>query len=97
MPSVSALVTGRTHYDTHYDTYDESLHMMLRWVFFAILAVLLVSWLFSMRLPWLEKLGLTKLNPNLTFRLFGKVRKIPVTYVVLLATVVYLAIALLYK
>lgn len=90
---VSARVTGRTHY--------ELLNMMLRWVFFAILAVLLVSWLFSMRLPWLEKLGWTKLNSNVTFRAFGKVRRIPVTYVVLLLTIVYLAaylaIALLYK
>jgi hypothetical protein len=50
-----------------------------------------------MRLPWLEKLGLTKLNSNLSFRAFGKVRHIPVTYVVLLATAAYLAIALLYK
>jgi hypothetical protein len=71
--------------------------MMLRWVFFAILAVLIISWLFSMRLPWLEKLGLTKLSSNLSFRAFGKVRKIPVTYVVLLATMAYFAIALLYK
>jgi hypothetical protein len=71
--------------------------MMFRWVFFAILAVLLVSWLFSKRLPWLEKLGLTKLSSNLSFRLFGKTRSIPVTYVVLLATAVYLAVALLYK
>lgn len=71
--------------------------MMFRWVFFAILAVVLVSWLFSKRLPWLEKMGLTKLNSNLSFRAFGKVRHIPVTYVVLLATVAYLAIALLYK
>jgi hypothetical protein len=71
--------------------------MMFRWVLFAILAVLLVSWLFSKRLPWLEKMGLTKLSSNLSFRAFGKVRHIPVTYVVLLATVAYLAIALLYK
>ena len=71
--------------------------MMFRWVFFAILAVLDISWLFSMRLPWLEKLGLTKLNSNLSFRAFGKVRSIPVTYVVLLVTAAYLAIALLYK
>jgi hypothetical protein len=86
---VSARVTARTPY--------ESLDMMFRWVFFAILAVLLVSWLFSMRLPWLEKLGLSKLSSNLSFRAFGKVRNIPVTYVVLLATAAYLAIALLYK
>lgn len=70
---------------------------MLRWVFFAILAVLVMSWLFSMRLPWLEKLGLTKLSSNVSFRAFGKVRSIPVTYVVLLASAVYLAVALLYK
>jgi hypothetical protein len=71
--------------------------MMFRWVFFAILAVLLVSWLFSKRLPWLEKLGLTKLSSHLTIRLFGRVWHIPVTYVVLLATAAYLAVALLYK
>ncbi len=71
--------------------------MMFRWVFFAIVAVLFFAWLFSKRLPWLEKMGLTKLNSNLSFRLFGKVRNVPVTYVVLLATAAYLAIALLYK
>jgi hypothetical protein len=71
--------------------------MMFRWVFFTVVAVLFVSWLFSKRLPWLEKLGLTKLNSNVSFRAFGKVRHIPVTYVVLLATAAYLAIALLYK
>ncbi len=89
MPSVSAQVTGRTLY--------EPLKMMFRWVFFAILAVLFFAWLFSKRLPWVEKLGLTQLNSDLTFRAFGKVRHIPVTYVVLLATAAYLAIALLYK
>ncbi len=89
MPSVSARVTAPTLY--------EMLAMMFRWVFFAIVAVLFVSWLFSKRLPWLEKLGLSKLSSNLSFRLFGKVRSIPVTYVVLLATAAYLAIALLYK
>jgi hypothetical protein len=78
-------------------TLSKAFQMMFRWVFFAILAVLLISWLFSMRLPWLEKLGLTKLSGNLTFRAFGKVRSIPVTYVVLLATAAYLAVALLYK
>ncbi|MEQ1534738.1 MAG: DUF2905 domain-containing protein [Burkholderiaceae bacterium] len=71
--------------------------MMFRWVFFAILAVLFFAWLFSKRLPWVEKLGLTKLNSDLTFRAFGKVRHIPVTYVVLLATAAYLLLALLYK
>lgn len=68
--------------------------MMLRWVFFAILVVLFISWLFSMRLPWLEKLGLTKLNSNLTVRLFGLVWRVPVTYVVLLATAAYVGVRL---
>ena len=71
--------------------------MILRWVFFAILAVLLVSWLFSMRLPWLEKLGLTQLRSHLTLRLFGRTLRVPVTYVVLLATGAYLLASLLYK
>ena len=71
--------------------------MMFRWVFFAILAVLLISWLFSRRLPWLEKLGLTSLKSNLSFRLFGRHWRVPVTYVVLLATAVYLTLALLYN
>ena len=69
--------------------------MMLRWVFFAILAMLFVSWLFSKRLPWLEKLGLTKLNSHVTVRLFGRVWRVPVTYVVLLATAVYTGVNLL--
>lgn len=68
---------------------------MLRWVFFAIVAMLFVSWLFSKRLPWLEKLGLTKLNSHVTVRLFGRVWRVPVTYVVLLATVVYAGVNLL--
>ena len=89
MPSVSARVTGRTLY--------ELFTMMFRWVFFAIVAVLFFAWLFSKRLPWLEKMGLTKLNSHVSFRAFGKVRHIPVTYVVLLATAAYLTVALLYK
>lgn len=68
--------------------------MMLRWVFFAILAVLLISWLFSMRLPWLEKLGLTKLKSHVTVRLFGRNWRIPVTYVVLLVTAAYVGVRL---
>ena len=71
--------------------------MMLRWVFFAILAVLLLSWLFSKRLPWLEKMGLTKLKSQMTFRLFHRTVHVPVTYVILLATLAYLLVALLYK
>lgn len=89
MPSVLARVTGRTLY--------ELFTMMFRWVFFAIVAVLFFAWLFSKRLPWLEKMGLTKLNSHVSFRAFGKVRHVPVTYVVLLATAAYLTVALLYK
>ena len=68
--------------------------MMLRWVFFAILVVLFISWLFSMRLPWLEKLGWTKLSSHLSVRLFGRVWRVPVTYVVLLATAAYVGVRL---
>ncbi len=75
--------------------------MMFRWVFFAIVAVLFFAWLFSKRLPWLEKLGLTKLNSHLQFRLFHRTFRVPVTYVVLLLTIAYgaahLLLALLYK
>jgi hypothetical protein len=86
-------VTGRTLYEPFF----EQPNMMFRWAFFAVLAVLFFAWLFSKRLPWLEKMGLTKLNSDLSFRAFGKVRHIPVTYVVLLATAAYLAFSLLYS
>ena len=59
--------------------------MMFRWVMFAVLAVLLLCWLFSMRLPWLEKLGLTKFNSSLDFSLFGRRVQLPVTIAVALA------------
>ena len=71
--------------------------MIVRWVFLAIVAVLVVSWVFSKRLPWLEKLGLTKLKSHWSFRLFGRERRVPVTYVVLFATLAYLLAAFLYK
>jgi hypothetical protein len=97
MPSVSVRATEHTLYELIF----EQGNMMFRWAFFTILAVLFFAWLFSKRLPWVEKLGLTKLNSNVSFRAFGKARHIPITYVVLLATIVYwaasLAIALLYK
>jgi hypothetical protein len=70
--------------------------MMLRWVFLAIVAMLVVSWLFSKRLPWLEKLGLTKLKSHWSFRLFGREHRVPVTYVVLLATVTYVGVISVY-
>lgn len=71
--------------------------MMLRWVFFAILAVLFFAWLFSKRLPWLERMGLSKLKSHYEFRLFGRPHRVPVTYMVLLATAAYLGAALLYE
>jgi hypothetical protein len=71
--------------------------MMLRWVFLAIVAMLVVSWLFSKRLPWLEKLGLTKLKSHWSFRLFGREHRVPVTYVVLFATATYVAVSFLHS
>jgi len=66
--------------------------MMFRWVMFAVLAVLFLSWLFSMRLPWLEKLGLTKFNSSLDFKLFGRAFQLPVTIAIALCvTMVWLA------
>ena len=41
--------------------------MMFRWVLFVFLALIFLSWLFSKRLPWLEKLGLTSFNSSLDF------------------------------
>ena len=61
--------------------------MMFRWVMFAVLAVLFLSWLFSMRLPWLEKLGLTRFNSSLDFSLFGRRVQLPVTIAVALSLV----------
>ena len=61
--------------------------MMFRWVMFAVLAVLFLSWLFSMRLPWLEKLGLTRFNSSLDFSLFGRRVQLPVTIAVALGLV----------
>ena len=58
--------------------------MMFRWVMFVVLAVLFLSWLFSMRLPWLEKLGLTRFNSSLDFSLFGRRVQLPMTIAVAL-------------
>lgn len=71
--------------------------MMFRWAFFAILVVLVISWLFSKRFPWLEKMGLTKFRSHLSVRLFGRTHRVPVTYVVLLATVAYLLATFMYE
>ncbi len=86
---VSARAIGRILYEIP--------TMMLRWVFLAIVAVLVVSWLFSKRIPWLEKMGFTKFKSHWSFRLFGREHRVPVTYMVLLATVAYFGAAFLYK
>ncbi|MBL0253348.1 MAG: hypothetical protein IPQ12_12795 [Polaromonas sp.] len=46
--------------------------MMFRWVLFVFLALIFLSWLFSKRLPWLEKLGLTSFNSSLDFKILGQ-------------------------
>lgn len=55
--------------------------MMFRWVMFAILVVLFLSWLFSKRLPWLEKMGLTKFSSSVNFNFLGRPFRLPVTLV----------------
>ncbi len=61
--------------------------MIFRLVIFAFLLLVVLSWLFSMRLPWLEKLGLTKFNSSLDFRLFGRAFQVPVTIAIALCLV----------
>ena len=63
--------------------------MMFRWVLFVFLALIFLSWLFSKRLPWLEKLGLTSFNSSLDFKILGKQFRIPVTLAAVLATVLF--------
>ena len=61
--------------------------MIFRLVIFVFLLLVVLSWLFSMRLPWLEKMGLTKFNSSLDFRLFGRAFHLPVTIAVALVLV----------
>ena len=56
--------------------------MIFRLVLFAFLLLVVLSWLFSMRLPWLEKLGLTKFNSSIDFNLFGRDFHLPMTLAV---------------
>lgn len=58
--------------------------MLFRWLIIVFLLLVLLSWLFSMRLPWLEKLGLTRFNSSLDFSLFGRRVQLPVTIAVAL-------------
>ena len=71
--------------------------MMFRWVLFVILALIFLSWLFSKRLPWLEKLGLTSFNSSLDFKILGKQFRIPVTLAAVLATVLFVLGLWLYQ
>ena len=71
--------------------------MMFRWVLFVILALIFLSWLFSKRLPWLEKLGLTSFNSSLDFKILGKQFRIPVTIAAVLATALFLLGQWLYQ
>lgn len=61
------------------------------------LLLILASWLFSKRLPWLEKMGLSTLNSELRFRLFGRAWRVPVTLAIVLCTALYLAANLIFK
>lgn len=71
--------------------------MMFRWVLFVFLALIFLSWLFSKRLPWLEKLGLTSFNSSLDFKILGKQFRIPVTIAAVLATVLFVLLQFIYQ
>lgn len=58
--------------------------MLFRWIILVFLLLVLLSWLPTLRLPWLEKLGLTKFNSSLDFTLFGRAVQLPVTIAVVL-------------
>lgn len=59
--------------------------MLIRWIIIVFLLLVLLSWLPTLRLPWLEKLGLTRFNSSLDFSLFGHRIQVPVTIAVALA------------
>lgn len=61
--------------------------MLIRWIIIVFLLLVLLSWLPSLRLPWLEKLGLTRFNSSLDFKLFGRAFQLPVTIAVVLGMV----------
>jgi hypothetical protein len=58
--------------------------MLFRWIIIVFLLLVLLSWLPTLRLPWLEKLGLTRFNSSLDFKLFGRHVQLPVTLAVVL-------------
>ncbi|MBK6368194.1 MAG: DUF2905 domain-containing protein [Polaromonas sp.] len=59
--------------------------------------MIFLSWLFSKRLPWLEKLGLTSFNSSLDFKILGKQFRIPITLAAVLATVLFVLGQWLYQ
>ena len=59
---------------------------MLRWVIVTFLALLLISWV----RPWLEKMGLGKLQGDFHFKLFGREWFIPLTSTLLLSFIITL-------
>lgn len=61
--------------------------MLFRVIMIVFLLLVLLSWLPSLRLPWLERLGLTKFNSSLNFKLFGRHLQLPVTIAVALVLV----------
>ncbi len=58
--------------------------MLIRWIIIIFLLLVLLSWLPTLRLPWLEKLGLTRFNSSLHFSLFGRRVQLPVTIAIVL-------------
>lgn len=64
--------------------------MLFRWIIIVFLLLVLISWLFSMRLPWLHKLGWTGLSSHLRFTLLGRVWQLPITLAIVLGAVLYL-------
>lgn len=58
--------------------------MLFRWIIIVFLLLVLLSWLPTLRLPWLEKLGLTRFNSSLDFKLFGRRVQLPVTFAIVL-------------
>ncbi len=80
-------VTARILYDL----------MIFRWITVIFLLLVVASWLLAKRLPWLEKLGLTKFKSEWSFSVRGRIVRIPVTMVLLLFTMAFIAANLLFK
>lgn len=59
---------------------------MIRWVVVIFIAVIL----FSVAMPWLEKLGIGRLPGDIRFTLFGKAFMLPFASTLLLSTIAFL-------